>query len=581
VNFCEHCGQGLTPDARFCEQCGGAIAGKGAYESKDAKTPGGPIEACLVVVNTGAWCQRWGEGNAKKLLTELNQYLLSRSAASGLNYVVHEVGQLGLSPHLRDVISSLKDEVSRLEGEGYYTEYIFIIGGSDVPMADYDFLLWRESERGVHRDPDLTVATDHCYESLSFERLRFHRDRESALGDPTSDFVDTVAPRKYVVGRLPLAEDLQVADLIGYFRRATAVYPRKNSEQLQSLSVAAKLWQVTTEEVCHKSGLQEPITCPDCTSEDFARLCSERSPTLLFFNLHGSNKAGDSAYTGECKNCEIGLCERHEAVTPDCLGELQGDYLAVSEACYGARFCHPTSGTPYKKNDSIMLTAIYTRCLGFLGASRAAYGAAHKPALADLIAIDFLKATARRGHWSLMDCSLGEAAAQARFSIPAESNAAEEVLRWKNTLIFNFYGDPTLFHRHGHFSQEIPAGHAQQQTQDDSVAKAAGQGAPASGLLSELRASVGGLHGRLRKEVSGTIERVSKELRAEIIRHINQVIHREHPYFNAVEPLQACFRNSAGDSHLLSYQKESGGFLSEILVVTDDQGRIVNKYFRK
>ncbi len=525
-----------------------------------------------------------------RLLSELQAYVQTRSAESCLQFHVYDLLPVGDAPHLRDVIDGLRKEVGRLENSGFDVRYLFLIGGGDdVPMAEYEFLHWRMGANWLgqpeaQRDPDSSIATDHCYATLSCQKLAFVRDLAN-INDPEGATVSDVRPGRYLVGRLPFGQDTSPQHLINYMRRAAKPHTLQAPRSMRSMAVSAEFWQNPSTKIFSvlESSAASFHTSPSLTFEDFSKICAQDSPDLLFFNVHGSSKVKESYYTGQdARGNQRDRNGPYAPVDPGSMASISSDHLTVSEACYGARFYHPGTREPYEHSQSIMLSAVYSKCLGFLGASRVAYGAVFRGlGHADFIARGFLQSVGRNGHWAHMRCSLGAAAAQARFAIPPSENAAEEVLRLKNALIFNLYGDPTLFHNPNH-PLPLQSGYpSSEESGGKARAKTAGHRKSEGVLISDLSSSVSNLHESLRRETSRTIELVSRELRHETLQHINNLIYRQHPNLEAVEPLQACFRNQSGDAHLLSYRKDGPGAVSEILVVTDHEGNIVNTYSRK
>lgn len=586
MNFCEQCGQRLTPDARFCEQCGAAAVIGSETSSKDGKASSGYSQACIVVINTAHWIKLWGEAEARELLAEIQRYVRVRSAQSGLQYSIQDIGHLGASPSLEGignqpgVIGVLREAVALSEGLGREVRYFLLIGGGDdVPTATYPFYLFQQGAGGP--DPDSTIATDFCYESLC--GTPFWNRSGSPSG---TDVLDDLPEAKYRVGRLPLGKDTMPSDVRGYLRRAARCLEATAQSVVCSVGISAEIWDEVSKEVLSNAGSSKKILgkSPPVTPDEFSRLCDQHRPDILFFNVHGSEEHDVSQYIGhDVNDSQVDPTGKlYCPVDPKSVASVPSDHLTVSEACYGARFQHPTTREPYKRDESIMLSSIYSKCLGFLGASRAAYGHPVEPELADLVALEFLNTAAKNGHWSSMGCSLGEAAAHARFSIPAGDNAAKEVLRRKNILIFNLYGDPTLFHNAAHAFHPQSKGRLPLQSSAHAGSKGAGFEPSKGNPLSDLAASVSGLHENLRGEMSRTIERVSRQLRSETLQHINRVIYTQHPWLAGIPPLQACFCDSdSGASHLLSYRKNAAEGLCEVLVVTNDDGNIVHTYTRK
>jgi hypothetical protein len=551
MNFCEECGHSLSVGVRFCDSCGSPFDGE-----VDAKLR--TVPACIVVINSAAWQVRWGAMKADRLNLELGRYLNERALQSGISYRLADLASLGSSPLIDDVIVQLSEEVQVVQQGGGNLRYFLLIGGGDdVPMAEYNF------ECDV--DSDKTLATDHCYEILSTERFGF-----SVVENDVAS-LEHLPRGRFIAGRIPFGKDTEPQHLVGYFQRALAMHDHNEAEsKVRSFGVSALIWQDASAHVANKGRIEKFETSPEHGPEEFQRSVESLQPDCLYFNLHGAYQAHVSGYLGEYPK-DVSC----EALNPQNLLVIRKDYVAVSEACYGARFWHPMGAGPYKTEQSVMLTALYSKCIGFLGASRMAWGSPSVPSLADITAMRFLENITSQGHWSRMPCSLGEAAYQARFAIPDSENPAEQILRIKNRLIFHLYGDPTLFHKPNARWKGIQGGAdevflAEHKTADPEMP---------GDLVGQLSSRVDSLRQELRSEISGRIFRVSQQLRSEIQNHINQIVYGNYPGLSGVIPTQSCYRNEKAESFLLSYKGQSP--LQEVLIICAADGTINATYERK
>jgi len=557
MNFCQECGAALFADARFCESCGTNIS-----ETDHAKLHA--VTSCIVVINSAAWRLRWGAIEAERLNLELGRYLNARALQSGISYRVADLGPLGASPEIENVIGMLRQSVETVQKSGGLPRYFLLIGGGDdVPMAHYDFAC----ELGERRqDPDDAIATDHCYETLSAVRFGF------SVSEDDLPSLDRLPEGRFIAGRIPFGQDTEPYHLVGYLQRAQASQNQSYSKAAQAIGVSALVWQDASDQVAKRGGIGKLVTSPDNGPEEFQRICETLQPDFLYFNLHGDHQKQVSGYLGEPSPTGE---YPYYALTPDCLSDLGKDYVAVSEACYGARFWHPKGAGAYTIEESVMLTALYSKCIGFLGATRVAYGSSSMPSLADITAMRFLENVTSQGHWGLMPCSLGQAAYEARFAIPDSEDPTEQILRIKNRLIFHLYGDPTLFHKPNVRWKE---GHIKTDGLESSESKTPNPRI-AGDLLGELSLRVDSLQQELRSEISGRISLVSRQLRSEIKGHINKVVYGNYPRLSDVIPTQSCYRNEKTESFLLSYKGESS--FEEVLIVCTPDGKITGTYERK
>jgi hypothetical protein len=550
--FCEECGQRMTPDSRFCEACGVPIAA--AIDTKIKA-----ICSCIVVINSAAWRLRWKSASADRLKLDLDRYLNSRALQSGISYRVTDLAPLGACPKFENVIDMLREAAAAVQKGGSQLQYILLIGGGDdVPMAEYDF----EHER----DPDKSIASDHCYEVLSAERFGF-----SFTGDDLPS-LDRLPIGKFIAGRIPLGEDTQPHHLVDYFKRAETAHINNTSHQkeFQTLGMCALVWQGASKQVANKGGIRRLVTSPETGPTHFKEIVESVQPDALYFNLHGTHESHASGYSGEFPRFEY-----FDALIPDNLSVIRKNYIAVSEACYGARFWHPRGAGAYKIGQSVMLSALYSKCLAFLGSSRVAYGSDSVPSLADITAMRFLESVTSNGHWSRMPISLGQSAYNARFAIPDSDDPAEQMLLIKNRLIFNLYGDPTLFHKP---NLRWKDSEMQGAGLENLEKKPLGVG-NAKDLRSELSSRMDSLRTELRSQISGRISMVSNQLRTEIQSRVSGAVHKKYPNLSSVNPSQSCYRNDIGESFLLSYKGTSP--FEEVLVICTPDGKIKGTYEKK
>lgn len=342
--------------------------------------------------------------------------------------------RLGASDKLGAYMDILMDVHQYEQGNGLpESQYLFIIGGDDIiPMP---------CVRHYFPDPDLdkTIDTDLLYAYPYGEEM---------IGALESRQIFCYEPL-FMVGRLPLAEDAVMNDLVGYLQRSIdhshgiPVYGAYGQcdPHWKNVSVRVADDLIQSELLPNREGQFPPawyyhrvMLSPEVVDTTVEQVLNTDA-TLYFFNLHGSDAREARGYFGVRMGERGGL----QVIRPEHLAMLGQPNVVMTEACYGARFIG------LDKAHSMLLTAMSAQTLAFVGSSRTSYGNVDPNrgatpqnvgiGLADVIAAAFMRAL-------LQGYSVGQAFYAARCNV---FKAGPDDLKTALTLVeFNLFGDPTL-----------------------------------------------------------------------------------------------------------------------------------------
>lgn len=358
------------------------------------------------------------------------------------NYTYHEntkwgrqrTVRLGASDKLGAYMDILMDVHQYEQGNGLpESQYLFIIGGDDIipmPCVSHYF---------PSSDLDKTIDTDLLYAyPYGEEMIKALESRQIFCYEPL-----------FMVGRLPLAEDVVLEDFVGYLRRSIDyshgipvygaygqcdphwknVSVRVGADLIQSELLPNREGQFPPAWYYHRVMLSPEVV--DTTVEQVLNM----DATLYYFNLHGSDQREARGYFG----VRIGERGGLQVIRPEHLAMLNHPNVVMTEACYGARFIG------LDKAHSMLLSAMSAQTLAFVGSSRTSYGSVDPSrgatpqnvgiGLADVMAAAFM-------HALLQGYSVGQAFYASRCSV---FKVQPDDLKTALTLVeFNLFGDPTL-----------------------------------------------------------------------------------------------------------------------------------------
>ncbi len=331
-----------------------------------------------------------------------------------------------------DIIREIQDDEFR--NRGNISRYIFIIGSDDIIPVPYI--------KNYVSDSDPTIDTDlpYAYTNIKGDILSMFESKEILRYDAQS-----------YVGRLPIGEDTTYDDLCNYLVKAadnscgiplTLAYGQtdpnwKNVSATVSINLFEQgLLKETYDAMPGDCHFRRLITSPQITFPTTSQIFTPQA-SLYYFNLHGCDELEYRGYYGKTTNQAQCL----PALMPENLQECTNANIIISEACYGARFIGKD------KYHSILLAALYTNTLAFIGSSATAWGnidrqgpaeyTPHQPNYADVIARTSMEVL-QQGY------SAGIAFYIARNVMLRECGKNIDPYTALTFVEFNLYGDPTI-----------------------------------------------------------------------------------------------------------------------------------------
>jgi hypothetical protein len=407
--FCTNCGASLGSSDRFCTGCGeargagevkavGQAGGCSFSDEVSAKALEGAPRATIVLTHMERLRDALGSGFAQ-FEAVLRRYVSERSPAGGRR-VLLDAGRNFLGARTgvdwRGHVRVVRSAVEWMESRNVEAVSVLIVGDEKViPMPCL--------QNPVGSDPD--VDSDYPYSALSEE-------------DPWEELVEA----SVAVGRLPVGAASGAGLAKAYLENVMSV--RGAITGMEPIGFGAEVWAGASRETLATFSRQPIVLTPPSGLKEVEAFLQEHRG-LLYFNLHGSNEPDEPSWFGESHD------RRYPKTTvPEHFRALPDFNVVGVEACYGGRF------VGYGEEGSCLLSALGHRTLGFVGASRIAFGPREAPrGLADIVIGDFLRHVGR-------GASLGEAHMAARNAL-AEAAASDAHSRL-SILEFNLFGDPEV-----------------------------------------------------------------------------------------------------------------------------------------
>ncbi|WP_295935622.1 C25 family cysteine peptidase [uncultured Alistipes sp.] len=309
------------------------------------------------------------------------------------------------------------------------TNYLFIIGGGDViPMPVVPHYI---------DDPDSSdsdIDTDIPYAYILGEKT-YHKFGTAELFQYEQYFH---------VGRLPLAANASLDDLVGYLRCAAKSFDAVNIKRSFGLTdltwLSASVWVSDPfrrhklyrgDERLSEQFFTRNLYISPCVTSSLVDKVFDRTADMFYFNLHGSDAPTMCSFYASYND------DLYEAITPRQLAAAEKPNMVVTEACYGAKF------QDYNRGETMLLAAMANKTLVYLGSSRIAWGVSQCDSQAKLNNADRIAnvymARLLEGH------TAGEAlflARQSFFEMNEEYFTPHQAL----TIVeFNLFGDPFLY----------------------------------------------------------------------------------------------------------------------------------------
>ena len=360
----------------------------------------------IILTNTEK-CPEELKGEYKKILDDFIAYKLNKKTM----YCVLDMANqsvLGRSASVAGNNVTFIVDVLKKIYEVAPIEYLLIVGDRNaIDSIKWNNGLYSEDGNG---DRDRYVDSDIPYVFLDTKSL--------FDGKPTD--------KSICVGRVSSSAETGFPEAKAYF--ANTMKYLDESKKINACSLSAEEWKNVS--LMNFAGAKPKIySCPPYSFVEGVGLsCIPRSTpyNLLCFNLHGAPiqniwASGDGSI----------------AMTPSSLpSDPNTAYVIGTEACYGAK--------PVIKNgkeQSILMTALQNRCVGFLGSTQIAYGIPdialaynQLPSCADVLVGHFAECVAH-GY------PLGDAYLDAWKKLSGAGSRLEEI---KTLCSFALYGDPTV-----------------------------------------------------------------------------------------------------------------------------------------
>jgi hypothetical protein len=314
------------------------------------------------------------------------------------------------------------------------TEYVFIIGSdNEVPMPCMPNYI---------RNHDKYFDTDLLYSypfGVEMERKLVTQDifKYDAL---------------FYVGRFPIAEDGSLNDLRGYFERVLAnecsinltyAYAQCDPHWRNvTMAITDELAQcelfpryrfnanIPEEDILHQGRIfTTPFVCIDPDTHEQVPKVFNIEANYIFFNMHGGGGVNTPGFCGE----DLQGRGWAEGILPNILAQSCVPNIVFTQACYGGKFIG------YMKCSSMVLSAMSSNTLTYVGSSRIAYGAVdagHGSLSASDVLAKFFN------HYILCGYTAGAALFQAR--IQTYKNRPGCPQHALTIGEFNLYGDPMV-----------------------------------------------------------------------------------------------------------------------------------------
>ena len=441
--FCENCGNPLSKNSNYCENCGCLIERNNekmiekCKEPISVKTHDNLInELCFLFANNDwdeKWrrvCERKERGQLGILLTnttncpkeqlsnfycKLEEYILTRTYRNAYYYVLDMNTQrvkksFSSAQHSQlDFVISTLQSVCRVGTP----QYLMVVGDcSTIASAR-----WKNPMREHNDKEDEYVDSDLPYATL----------------DLHSPF-EKISPFCLSVGRIPSLPQSGFEEAIQYMEHSQHFAEQYTCTN--AFVMAAREWEKVSR-TSFEHLTPDFYTCPSYSfvPESHMQILDNNEPyNLLCFNLHGSNNTDYWYCGGENGVQAFDTCAYAPQSTPT--NERFG-YILASEACYGAK-------PMIKAQQSILMTAIQNRCLGFVGSSQIAYGMTDRSillgdslCLADIVVSHFSKYVAQ-GYRE------GDSFIAAMVDMLSSNDGLVRDEHRKTLATFALYGDPSV-----------------------------------------------------------------------------------------------------------------------------------------
>ncbi len=543
--FCEECGSKLSAGDKFCIECGAKVEAADFDNNTSNKLDNNLIFSFfnekhtefnfdaddgylgIFFTNYAKLEQKFGKSGFENLKFIISEYLEFYKQL-GIYYLVLDASDNYISnpnatnwkQHVQLLQKAIKRIKIKLKRE---INFILIFGGNEIiPMPIFD--------NPVEGSSDSDVDTDLPYSTLSIK-------------NPLQNS-EACTPR-LPVGRIPTGTDTRIEDLQTILENTLNGLNYFSTEKTFGLS--AFNWQKVSDLINRKVCKTDLFVSPAITIQNVNNYYSTDC-SLHYFNLHGSNSAPE--WYGQKEN------NYPVAFSPNIIATNKVLNIIGVEACYGARFIG------LKNSESILLTALATKTVSFVGSSRIAWGPSAPPMnLADIVIHDFL---------DLMQKGIpaGVAHLKARMNAFENSCATDPATSLLTLMEFNLFGDPVF---------AIPE-------DNDLKNKALKTNAVDGDTIIEISDAE---TQESRKptfainSIYSTVRQAVDFRQQQIIDLINKVIWNKYPEFKGITPKFSQYNFEGKLFKSLVYKKEMQLFNQFLHVNTNNNGEILSELWSK
>lgn len=585
--FCPNCGNRCHDGALFCAMCGtklpvvaaetpkAEVAREVSIPPKSNVASASPASTTVrdvapkaegaILTNSVALARKLGT-DATTILRLIEAYVVS-SLARGIKYrVIDAAGYNMLNPKASGQCVAFTPENSWVEHTMLLADYysygrltteekscfLFIIGGEDIiPMP-----VIRHYMAASPNFKDKDIDTDIPYAYMLGERTY-----------PLLESGKIFSYEQYFhVGRLPFATDATIEDFAGYLRRASAA---ASGIEIDSYYGQTNMpWGDESLVVCRPLRDAGIPTTSQAYASAYCELDGDKyyvakdgliyslpinvhnldevfddNASFYYFNLHGSNSPTYCGYIAD----HVG-----NAILPEHISATRKPNIFVTEACYGGRFQR------YAKRDSMLLSAMSSETLLFLGSSRIAfcnnrYSIDNSDRLANVFIVDMLNGA-----------SAGEALYNARKSFFEYDNGRLYDQQLVSIVEFNLFGDPSLKMRREGVAKEFESRRCEALTKGE-VIRVTESKCVYSG---EEESSSSSILGLVRREVDNNLMRIRQIVDSELYDKLG--VERR--------ALRNIFLNSFSDGrsfYSFNYTDERAGYERAYSAITSPDGKIL------
>lgn len=464
IRFCPECGTKLEQKFAFCPECGAKVAelfqesndtNDSSQSTSNILQDSTPTESVSTVpIQARGFILTNIQSLAKRLYvnpTDIQQLLQS---------YIHALRELGIAYQLIDAshytykkkpLFGAPKQVSLTPQDPWYAYADLLKDMHDdevkaqQPESDYLFIIGGDNEVPMPCMPNYTQNNDKYFDTDLLYAYPYGVEMERKLMSQEIFKYDAL----FYIGRLPIAEDGTLADLRNYLQRV--VENQCTVDLNAAYTQCDPHWRNVTMEITDNIAQHDlypsiQVNLPQDTyyqqrifttphvlvhpesKEQFPNVFNPYA-NFYFFNMHGGGEKTLSGFYGA--GLDGGGCL--EGFSPRQIAQAQQPNIIFTQACYGGKFIG------YSKRNSMVLSAINTNTLAYVGSSRIAYGAIDSNRIclstSDVLAKTF-NAHVLRG------CTVGAAFFQAR--VQTYKNRPGCPLHALTIGEFNLYGDPLI-----------------------------------------------------------------------------------------------------------------------------------------